>query len=51
MPATPLGAGFYADVWGPLPFAIGPAPEGTYVVFGVKRRLQPRRLVARADAP
>jgi len=29
-----LGAGFYADIWGPLPFVIGPvAPEEYYILF------------------
>jgi hypothetical protein len=25
-----IGAGFYSDVWGPLPFALGPAPAEEY---------------------
>lgn len=28
-----LGAGFYADKWGPLPFAIGPVDAEQYYVF------------------
>ncbi len=31
--SAPLGAGFYTDKWGPLPFAIGPAPKERYVGF------------------
>jgi 4-amino-4-deoxy-L-arabinose transferase-like glycosyltransferase len=31
-----VGAGFYADVWGPLPFAIGKVQEEKYYVFKVK---------------
>jgi len=27
------GAGFYADMWGPLPFAFGPAPQEVYHAF------------------
>jgi 4-amino-4-deoxy-L-arabinose transferase-like glycosyltransferase len=32
-------AGFYSDVWGPLPFAFGPVPEETYRVVVVERPL------------
>jgi 4-amino-4-deoxy-L-arabinose transferase-like glycosyltransferase len=28
-----VGAGFYADIWGPLPFAIGKVPPEKYDVF------------------
>jgi hypothetical protein len=28
--SPPLGAGFYASVWGPLPFAFGPVPPERY---------------------
>jgi hypothetical protein len=28
-----LGAGFYSDLWGPLPFAFGPVPVEKYYVF------------------
>jgi hypothetical protein len=28
--SQPLGAGFYASVWGPLPFAMGPVPPERY---------------------
>jgi hypothetical protein len=28
-----LGAGFYSDVWGPLPFAFGTTPAEEYTVF------------------
>jgi hypothetical protein len=31
------GAGFHADVWGPLPFAIGPAPLERYDVLTLPR--------------
>jgi len=31
-----LGAGFYADVWGPLPFASGPVGLEKYYAFAVK---------------
>lgn len=30
--SQPLGAGFYASVWGPLPFAFGPVPRERYLV-------------------
>ncbi|TFG48462.1 MAG: glycosyltransferase family 39 protein [Candidatus Brocadiia bacterium] len=32
------GAGFYADVWGPLPFVVGPVASEEYYVFVLKRR-------------
>ncbi|MBI4115484.1 MAG: glycosyltransferase family 39 protein [Candidatus Omnitrophica bacterium] len=31
-----LGAGFYSDLWGPLPFAIGPVDPDKYFIFYVK---------------
>ncbi len=31
--SPPLGTSFYADVWGPLPFALGPVPKERYDVF------------------
>jgi len=30
--SQPLGAGFYASVWGPLPFAIGSVPPERYMI-------------------
>jgi hypothetical protein len=33
------GAGFYSDVWGPLPFAFGPAPAEAYRLDEVTRRM------------
>ena len=30
-----VGAGFYSDVWGPLPFAVGRVPPERYYVFRV----------------
>src|SRR3989304_5587397 len=30
-----VGAGFYSDVWGPLPFAVGRGPQERYYVFRV----------------
>jgi hypothetical protein len=33
MQPPPIGAGFYASVWGPLPFYIGPVPEEKYMVL------------------
>ena len=41
--AQPLGAGFYSDLFGPLPFAFGPAPTEHYYVLKVERplRIQP----------
>jgi Dolichyl-phosphate-mannose-protein mannosyltransferase len=32
-----LGAGFYADIWGPLPFAFGRVPPERYLVLDVVR--------------
>ena len=34
--STPLGAGFYTDLWGPLPFAFGRVPGEKYTVFHLK---------------
>jgi len=31
------GAGFYSDVWGPLPFVFGPVPAELYEVFSLGR--------------
>jgi hypothetical protein len=33
-----LGAGFYSDLWGPLPFAVGRASPETYLLFVVDPR-------------
>jgi 4-amino-4-deoxy-L-arabinose transferase-like glycosyltransferase len=33
---TTAGAGFYADIWGPLPFAIGTVPAEKYAIFLLK---------------
>jgi hypothetical protein len=33
---APLGAGFYANIWGPLPFVLGRVPVEKYYVFFVK---------------
>jgi 4-amino-4-deoxy-L-arabinose transferase-like glycosyltransferase len=33
------GAGFYSDVWGPLPLALGPAPAEEYRLDEVTRRM------------
>lgn len=30
--SQPLGAGFYASVWGPLPFSFGPVPPERYLI-------------------
>jgi 4-amino-4-deoxy-L-arabinose transferase-like glycosyltransferase len=38
--AAPLGAGFYSDLWGPLPFAFGRAPAEVYWVLRVERPLR-----------
>jgi len=32
----PLGAGFYTDIWGPLPFAIGTVGPEQYFIFTLK---------------
>ena len=32
----PLGAGFYTDIWGPLPFATGTVEPEQYLVFTLK---------------
>ncbi len=31
-----VGAGFYTDVWGPLPFMIGAVPSEKYTIFSIK---------------
>jgi hypothetical protein len=33
------GAGFYSDVWGQLPLALGPAPAEEYRLDEVTRRM------------
>ena len=30
---SPIGTGFYSDVWGPLPFAVGNVPPERYLLF------------------
>jgi hypothetical protein len=35
--SVPLGAGFYADAWGPLPFAVGAVPHEEYYVLAAAR--------------
>lgn len=34
----PLGAGFYADVWGPLPYAFGKVRREDYYVFVIRQQ-------------
>lgn len=36
--SRPLGAGFYASVWGPLPFVVGTVPKERYEVYLVAPR-------------
>ena len=38
--ATPLGAGFHSGNWGPLPFAVGDAPDESYLVLEVQRPIR-----------
>lgn len=38
----PAGAGYYSDVWGPLPFALGPAPPERYLVYAIGAGFGPR---------
>jgi len=33
MNSPPVGAGFYADVWGPLPYSFGQVPDEEYLLF------------------
>jgi 4-amino-4-deoxy-L-arabinose transferase-like glycosyltransferase len=40
--SRPLGAGFYADVWGPLPFAVGDVPPERYDALQVLATLRTR---------
>lgn len=35
--SPPRGAGFYASIWGALPFSFGPTPSERYAVFSVVR--------------
>ncbi|GMV93810.1 MAG: hypothetical protein AMXMBFR82_35880 [Candidatus Hydrogenedentota bacterium] len=44
--SRPLGAGFYTDLWGPLPFAFGPVPEERYVTLVLNGRGIPFENVA-----
>lgn len=39
-----LGAGFYLDAWGPLPFAFGRVPPERYVLLEVVREIRPGEL-------
>jgi 4-amino-4-deoxy-L-arabinose transferase-like glycosyltransferase len=39
----PSGAGFYSDLWGPLPFSIGPVAPDRYVVLQVSQEMRSRR--------
>lgn len=39
--ANGLGAGFYADIWGPLPFAFGGVPPERYVLLQVTQEIRP----------
>jgi 4-amino-4-deoxy-L-arabinose transferase-like glycosyltransferase len=39
-----LGAGFYVDIWGPLPFAFGRVPPESYVVLDVVRDVAPGKI-------
>lgn len=36
----PLGAGFHSNMHGPLPYAFGRVPAGTYVVHRIRSRVQ-----------
>ena len=36
-----VGAGFYTDIWGPLPFAFGAVPPERYAVVEVLREIPP----------
>ena len=42
--SPPLGAGFYLDEWGPLPFAFGRVPPERYVLLEVVREILPGEL-------
>jgi 4-amino-4-deoxy-L-arabinose transferase-like glycosyltransferase len=37
------GAGFYASIWGPVPFALGPTSDELYEVYEVSQRFPPPR--------
>jgi 4-amino-4-deoxy-L-arabinose transferase-like glycosyltransferase len=39
-----LGAGFYVDIWGPLPFAFGRVPPERYLVLDVVRDVPPGKI-------
>lgn len=41
--SKPRGAGFYAALWGPLPFVLGPAPPERYAVDAIVRPVTLRR--------
>lgn len=38
---TGMGAGFYSDLWGPLPFAFGPVPPEMYVTSTIAKSGNP----------
>lgn len=37
---TSVGAGFFSDVWGPLPFALGAVPPERYLVLSIRDHLE-----------
>ncbi len=41
--SSPLGAGFYSDVWGPLPFVFGKVPPESYQVLRLRAPGEPPR--------
>ncbi|MBI4240992.1 MAG: glycosyltransferase family 39 protein [Candidatus Rokubacteria bacterium] len=40
--STSVGAGFYSDIWGPLPFSVGAVPAERYAVLTVSEEIHLR---------
>ncbi len=45
-----LGAGFYSDLWGPLPYAVGAVPDEEYYVFMATEGSMSGELQLRSDS-
>jgi hypothetical protein len=39
--SVPMGAGFYSDIWGPLPYAFGSVPDERYAIIRLRESDEP----------
>jgi hypothetical protein len=46
----PIGAGFFSDAWGPLPFAFGLVPPEQYRIVTITRSIQSRPTASSAGS-